>query len=89
MITTMIEPTSPGEYLSDFMEGRSNYSIAKESGLSATQIGEIISGKRKITVLTALKLARVFGTSPELWMNLQTKYDLFKAASEHPELVAV
>ncbi|RKX83366.1 MAG: addiction module antidote protein, HigA family [Spirochaetes bacterium] len=85
---TTIEPTLPGEYLEDFMNGMSRYELAKRSGLSATQIGQIISGKRAITALTALKLARTFETSPELWINLQTKYDLHVVSVRHPELVA-
>jgi plasmid maintenance system antidote protein VapI len=41
-----------------------------------TRITTILQGKRAITAETALRLARYFGTSPEFWMNLQTKYEL-------------
>lgn len=85
---TTIEPTLPGEYLEDFMNGMSRYELAKRSGLTPTQVGQIIAGRRAITALTALKLARVFDTSPELWLNLQTKYDLFVESRRHPELVS-
>lgn len=85
---TIIEPTQPGEYLEDFMDGMSRYELAKRTGLTATQVGQIIAGRRSITALTALKLARHFGTSPELWINLQSKYDLHVEMMRHPELVA-
>ena len=85
---TTIEPTRPGEYLEDFMDGMSRYALAKATGLTPTQIGQIIAGTRSITALTALKLARYFDTSPDLWMNLQTKYDLHVEMTRHPELVA-
>ncbi len=49
---------------------------------------QIISGKCAITTLTALKLDRTFDTSPELWINLQTKYDLYVEYIRHPELAA-
>ena len=41
---------------------------------------EIVNGKRAITTETAILLARRFGTTPRFWMNLQTGYDLEKAA---------
>ncbi len=85
---TIIEPTLPGEYLEDFMDGMSRYELAKNSGLTPTQVGQIIAGRRSITALTTLKLARVFDTSPELWLILQTKYDLYMEATRHPELVS-
>jgi addiction module HigA family antidote len=45
----------------------------------ANRISTIIQGKRSITAETALRLGRYFGTSPQFWMNLQTKYDLDSA----------
>src|SRR5450759_2812922 len=47
-------------------------------------INEIISGKRDITVDMALRLARYFNTTPELWTGLQEDYDLRMAHSRHP-----
>ena len=52
------------------------------------RINEIVHGKRSVTADTALRLARYFGTSTEVWMNLQTLYDLETArdelVEEHP-----
>ncbi len=41
-----------------------------------TRTSEIVNGRRRITADTALRLARYFGTTPELWTNLQAAYDL-------------
>src|SRR5437016_14029016 len=48
----------------------------------ANRIGEIIEGRRAISVDTALRLARYFGVSAEFWINLQAHYDLRKAERE-------
>lgn len=45
-------------------------------GVPPRRINEIVQGKRRITVDTAIRLARFFGTSEELWMNVQSNYDL-------------
>ena len=56
--------------------------LAKAVGISANRIAEIINNRRRITADTALRLGLYFGTSPEFWMNLQTRYDL-KMARRH------
>ncbi len=47
------------------------------------RINEIVKGERGISADTALRLARFYGTSPELWMNLQARYDLVTAQAKH------
>jgi addiction module HigA family antidote len=69
----------PGEILEeDFLApmGITPYRLAKETGIDQTRVGEIIHGKRSITVDSALRFAKFFGNSPEFWINLQTQYDL-------------
>ncbi len=56
--------------------GLSQYRLAKEISVPARRINEIVKGRRTISVDTAYRLARYFQTSPEFWLNLQTKYDL-------------
>ncbi|HWR55389.1 MAG TPA: HigA family addiction module antitoxin, partial [Negativicutes bacterium] len=56
--------------------GITPYRLAKETGIPQTRISEIIKGKRGITCNTALKLAKFFGTSPDLWIGLQKDYDM-------------
>jgi len=72
-------PIHPGEVLlEDFMKpiGLSQYRLAKDIGVSPIRISQIIHGQRSITVDTALRLARYFGTSAVIWMRMQVRYDL-------------
>ncbi|MCP5094857.1 MAG: HigA family addiction module antidote protein [Chloroflexi bacterium] len=81
MKETRIPPVHPGEVLlEDFLKplGLSQYRLAKEMKVYPRKINEIVHGKRAITADTALRLSRYFGTSAELWMNLQALYDLEK-----------
>lgn len=76
---TLLQPIHPGEILLDeFLEplGISQYRLAKDIGVSARRINEIVHGKRAITADTALRLSRYFGLSERFWLNLQTRYDL-------------
>jgi antitoxin HigA-1 len=80
----------PGEILiEDFMKplGISQYRLAKAMNVYPRKINEIVQGKRSITADTALRLARFFGTSPEVWMNLQAHYDLELAKDALEEAV--
>ena len=58
--------------------GLSQYRLAKDIGVPARRINEIVLGKRAITADTALRLARYFNMSADFWLNLQTRYDLEK-----------
>lgn len=73
-----LKPVSPGEMLSkEFLEplGMSNYRLAKEIGVPAQRIGEILMGRRSITADTDLRLCRFFGLSDGWWLRLQADYD--------------
>ncbi|MGM7671956.1 HigA family addiction module antitoxin [Microbacterium sp. A93] len=77
--TDLIEPIHPGEILmEDFIEGFgiTQDKLAVSIGVPPRRINEIVHGKRGITADTAIRLARYFGTSEELWMNLQSNYEL-------------
>ncbi|MDQ2680058.1 MAG: HigA family addiction module antitoxin [Candidatus Eremiobacteraeota bacterium] len=72
----------PGEILlEDFMKphGLSANRLAMELRVPATRITAIINGERAISVDTALRLSRYFGTSADVWLGLQTDYELRKA----------
>lgn len=84
-------PVHPGEILNEeFMKplGISQYRLAKAMKVYPRKVNEIIQGKRSITADTALRLARFFGTSPEVWMNLQAHYDLELARDALEQAVA-
>lgn len=55
---------------------RTQNKLAVSIGVPPRRINEIVHGKRGITADTAIRLARYFGTSEELWMNLQSNYEL-------------
>lgn len=76
---TVMSPVHPGEILfEEFLRPLdvSQYQLAKELGVSARRINEIVHGQRRISADTALRLARYLGTSERFWMNLQARYDL-------------
>lgn len=80
-----IPPVHPGEVLlEDFLKplGISQYRLAKAMKVYPRKVNEIVHGERRITANTALRLSLYFGTSAELWMNLQALYDLEKARDE-------
>jgi addiction module HigA family antidote len=72
-------PVHPGEVLlEEFLKplGLSQHRLALNLGVDPRRINEIVLGKRSVTANTALRLARYFKTSPELWLGLQAQYDL-------------
>jgi addiction module HigA family antidote len=85
-----LPPVHPGEVLfEDFMQplGLSQYRLAHDLGIPAMRINQIVHGKRAVTADTALRLARYFGTSANVWMRLQARYDLEVAEIELAERV--
>ena len=90
MAEEKMPPVHPGEILlEEFMKplGISQYRLAKAMNVYPRKVNEIIQGKRSITADTALRLARFFGTSAEVWMNLQAHYDLELAKDALQETV--
>ncbi len=78
-------PVHPGEILlEEFMKplGISQYRLARAMKVYPRRVNEIVHGQRAITADTALRLARYFGTTPELWMNLQSHFELERARDE-------
>jgi antitoxin HigA-1 len=78
-------PQHPGQFLeSRFLAplALSQEALARELGISRRRINEIVNGRRGLTADTALRLARYFGTGPELWLQLQAAWDLYRARIE-------
>lgn len=85
-----LPPVHPGEVLlEDFMKplGLSQYRLAQDLHVSPMRISQIVHGKRSVTADTAMRLARYFGTSADVWMRLQARYDLESAEVELAEKV--
>src|SRR5829696_4573202 len=82
----------PGEILlEEFMRplGLSQNEVARAIDVPPARVNEIVKGRRAITADTALRLSKYFGTSPELWLNLQSDYELRRARRESwPEIEA-
>jgi len=73
-----LAPVSPGELLlEEFLLplGITKYRLAKEIGVPAQRIGEIVAGRRSITADTDLRLCRFFGLSNGYWLRAQAAYD--------------
>ncbi len=82
MILTKRQPVSVGEMITEeFMVplGITQGRLASAMGVSRRTVNELCTGKRSITVDTALMLAKVFGNTPNFWLNLQQRNDLWTA----------
>jgi addiction module HigA family antidote len=79
-----LPPIHPGELLRDELQeiGVSLNELARALRVPMNRISAIVNGNRAITVDTAMRLARYFGTSPQYWLNLQSAYDVEVAERE-------
>ena len=78
-MTELLDPVTPGELLKEeFLEplGISQYRLAKEIGVPAQRIGQIVLGRRAITADTDLRLCAFFGLSDGYWLRAQAAYDM-------------
>lgn len=81
-IPTHREPTHPGEMLlEEFLNpmGLTQRELADGIRVPYQRINELVNQRRGITPGTALRLAKFFGTTPDLWMNFQLRWDLYHA----------
>lgn len=79
MVQRDFAPIHPGEILmTEFLEpmGISQYRLAKDIGVTARRVNEIVLGRRAITADTALRLGLYFNMEAQFWMNLQSHYDM-------------
>jgi len=75
-------PTHPGEMLlEEFLKpmGMPQTVAAKRMDMPTQRLNELIRGKRGMTADTAIRLAKLFGTTAEIWMDLQSRWDLWHA----------
>ena len=82
MLTTKRKPVSIGKILiEEFMRpmGLTQAALAEAMGVARKHVNELCNGRRSVTAPTALILARVFGNSPEFWLNVQRRSDLWEA----------
>lgn len=75
-------PVHPGEMLlEEFLRpcGMTQKELAQRAGMSYPRVNELVHGKRGVTPNTALRLSRLFGTTPEFWLTGQLAWDLWHA----------
>ncbi len=79
--TNRLRPVHPGEILREEMDERvlSVHALAQALDIPAIRITTILNGQRDVTQDTARRLSRYFGTTPELWLNLQKTWELRRA----------
>jgi addiction module HigA family antidote len=88
MLTTKRKPATVGEILvEEFMQplGLTQAALAKSMGVQRKHVNELVKGRRNVTAATALILARVFGNSPDFWLNVQRRGDLWEAMNSPRE----
>lgn len=82
MLTTKRKPVTVGEILvEEFIRpmGLTQNALAEAMGVQRKHVNELCNDRRKVTAATALILARVFGNSPDFWLNVQRRTDLWEA----------
>jgi len=92
-VPTHREPTHPGEMLvEEFLNPMqiTQRQLADAIHVPYQRVNELVNGKRGVTPSTALRLARFFDVSADFWLNLQTRWDLYRAQfSEQAELETI
>ena len=84
------EPTHPGEMLlQEFLLplGMTQSELAAAIQVPFQRVNEVVRGRRGVTPSTALRLSRYFGTSPDFWINLQLRWDLYHARRSEAEQI--
>lgn len=83
----MHNPPHPGKAVREFLGEMTVTEAASRLGVTRVSLSRIINGTNGISADMALRLAAAFGTSAEMWLNMQTKYDLWQAANKpRPEV---
>ena len=88
MLATKRRPVSVGEILiEEFMRplGLTQAALAEAMGVPRKHVNELCNGRRAVTAPTALILARVFGNTPDFWLNIQRRSDLWEAMHDPRE----
>jgi len=89
-VPTHREPTHPGHILlQEFLQplGITQRDLATAIQVPFQRVNEVVRRKRGVTPSTALRLSRFLGSSPDFWMNLQLRWDLYHAQREEAEQI--
>jgi addiction module HigA family antidote len=89
MAKVMYNPAHPGEILREFIpEGMSVTEVASCLHVTRVTLSRVLNGNAAVSTEMALRLARWLGTAPEMWIDLQTQYDLW-VASKNKKLLKI
>jgi addiction module HigA family antidote len=83
-------PTHPGEMLlEEFLRpmGMSQQQLARQIRVPFQRVNELVNRRRGVTPATALRLSRLFRNTPDFWMNLQIRWDLYKAQKTEAKIL--
>jgi addiction module HigA family antidote len=89
-VPTSRAPTHPGEMLlEEFLVpmGITQRELADSIHVPYQRVNDLVNGRRGVTTSTALRLAKFFGTSPDFWMNLQLRWDLYFAQEQETSIL--
>lgn len=78
----MFDPPHPGTVLKDYLGSMSVTAAAMHLGVTRATLSRILNGKAGISAEMALSLSEALGTSPELWIGMQSQYDLYQASKD-------
>lgn len=87
-----LPPVHPGEIIREDVLpeiGMSVSAVAKALGVSRQMVHDILAGRKPLSAVMCLKVARLFGSTPQFWMRLQADYDLKKAAQDKKVMARV
>ncbi len=86
-MSNMHDPAHPGEVLREYLpEGVSIGEVAKRLGVTRQAFSALLNGRAGVSASMALRLEGAFGTSAEMWLNMQTSHDLWKARRDPPRV---
>ncbi len=84
----MFNPPHPGRVLRDFLGDMSVTSVASHLGITRAALSRVLNGRAAISADMALRLSEALGTSPDVWIGMQSQYDLWQAAKKRRKKVA-
>jgi antitoxin HigA-1 len=83
----MHNPPHPGRIIAYYMAGRSVTDVAKHLEVARPSLSRVLNGRASVSADMALRLAEAFSTDPDIWLRLQTQYDLWVASKKRRKKV--
>ncbi len=84
----MFNPPHPGLVLRDFLGDMPVTTIASHLGVTRAAMSRILNGRAAISADMALRLSEALGTSPDVWIGMQSQYDLWRASKKRRKKIA-